>query len=217
MFSLKNKTAVITGGGSGIGKAIAVLFAQQGAMVHIIELDIDSATSAVDEIEQSGGSGFHHYCDVSKQQQVVDTFNTIGRVDILVNNAGIIAAGSIDSVDLDALGRMTRVNFDAVVRASYLFARVFKSQGSGAIINVSSIGAYLISRRMGAYGALKHALETLPRRYTGVVTTYERPFSDTDHDAISANMLWLGTWRNGERTYFYAEDAKKASVIRYKQ
>jgi len=65
--------------------------------------------------------------------------------------------------------------------------------------------------------ALKHALETLPRRYTGVVTTYERPFSDTDHDAISANMLWLGTWRNGERTYFYAEDAKKASVIRYKQ
>jgi len=65
--------------------------------------------------------------------------------------------------------------------------------------------------------ALKRALETLPRRYTGVVTTYERPFSDTDHDAISANMLWLGTWRNGERTYFYAEDAKKASVIRYKQ
>ena len=65
--------------------------------------------------------------------------------------------------------------------------------------------------------ALKQALETLPRRYTGVVTTYERPFSDTDHDAISANMLWLGTWRHGERTYFYAEDAKKASVIRYKQ
>jgi len=65
--------------------------------------------------------------------------------------------------------------------------------------------------------ALKRALETLPRRYTGVVTTYERPFSDTDHDAISANMLWLGTWRNGERTYFYAEDAKKASVIRFKQ
>jgi serine 3-dehydrogenase len=82
-----------------------------------------------------------------------------GRADILVNNAGIIAAGSVDSVDLDALSQMTRVNFDAVVRASYLFARVFKSQGSGAIINVSSIGAYLISRRMGVYGALKHALE----------------------------------------------------------
>ena len=64
---------------------------------------------------------------------------------------------------------------------------------------------------------LKKALESLPRRYTGVVTTYERPFSDTDHDAISANMLWLGTWRNGERAYYYTEDAKRAAVIRYKQ
>jgi len=65
--------------------------------------------------------------------------------------------------------------------------------------------------------ALKKALESLPRRYTGVVTSYENPFSETDHDAISANMLWLGTWRNGERAYFYAEDAKRASVIRYKE
>jgi len=65
--------------------------------------------------------------------------------------------------------------------------------------------------------ALKKALENLPHRYTGVVTTYERPFSNADHDAISANMLWLGTWRNGERTYFYADDAKRASFIRYKQ
>jgi NADP-dependent 3-hydroxy acid dehydrogenase YdfG len=82
-----------------------------------------------------------------------------GRADVLVNNAGFIAAGSIETIDLDALAQMTRVNFDAVVRACYVFARVFKSQGSGAIINVSSIGAYLISRRMGPYGALKHAVE----------------------------------------------------------
>jgi branched-chain amino acid transport system substrate-binding protein len=65
--------------------------------------------------------------------------------------------------------------------------------------------------------ALKRALENLPRRYAGVVTTYDAPFSAKDHDAISANMLWLGTWRNGERGYFYAEDAKRATVIRYKE
>jgi branched-chain amino acid transport system substrate-binding protein len=64
---------------------------------------------------------------------------------------------------------------------------------------------------------LKKALENLPRRYSGVVTTYERPFSGADHDAISANMLWLGTWHGGERAYYYAEDAKRASVIRYKE
>ena len=64
---------------------------------------------------------------------------------------------------------------------------------------------------------LKNGLENLPQPYRGVVTTYERPFSDKDHDAISSNMLWLGTWRNGERTFFYPEDAARATVIRRKE
>lgn len=65
--------------------------------------------------------------------------------------------------------------------------------------------------------ALKQALENLPRRYSGVVTSYEKPFSANDHDAISANMLWLGTWRGGDRAYHYADDAKRASMVRYKE
>jgi branched-chain amino acid transport system substrate-binding protein len=65
--------------------------------------------------------------------------------------------------------------------------------------------------------ALKTALENLPRSYFGVVTAYDKPFSGSDHDAISANMLWLGTWRHGERAYAYKEDEKRASVIRRKQ
>ena len=65
--------------------------------------------------------------------------------------------------------------------------------------------------------ALKHALENLPNRYAGVVSNYQRPFSSDDHDAVSANMLWLGTWRYGERDYFYPEDARRATVIRQKE
>lgn len=65
--------------------------------------------------------------------------------------------------------------------------------------------------------ALKTALENLQQPYRGVVTTYDKPFSATDHDAISSNMLWLGTWRGGERTYTYAEDAARATIIRRKQ
>lgn len=64
---------------------------------------------------------------------------------------------------------------------------------------------------------LEKALENLPRRYPGVVTTCARPFSGSDHDAISANMLWLGTWQGGERTYVYKDDAARASVIRRKE
>ena len=64
---------------------------------------------------------------------------------------------------------------------------------------------------------LKQSLENLQQPYRGVVTTYDKPFSASDHDAISANMLWLGTWQGGERTYVYKDDAARASVIRRKE
>jgi branched-chain amino acid transport system substrate-binding protein len=65
--------------------------------------------------------------------------------------------------------------------------------------------------------ALKKALENLPRPYQGVVTTYDRPFSAQEHDAISGNMLWLGTWRDGERQFFYRDEARLGTMIRRKQ
>jgi branched-chain amino acid transport system substrate-binding protein len=65
--------------------------------------------------------------------------------------------------------------------------------------------------------ALKRALENLPRPYQGVVTTYSQPFSDKEHDAISANMLWLGVWRNGQREYYCNDDARLGGAVRRKQ
>lgn len=65
--------------------------------------------------------------------------------------------------------------------------------------------------------SLKRALENPSFVYRGVVSTYDHPFSATDHDAISANMLWLGTWRNQERAYYYKDDERKATLIRRKQ
>ncbi len=72
MFSLQNKKAVVTGGGSGIGKAIAALFAKQGAEVHIVELTEESAQTAVEEIKANGGKVFSHACNVANQQEVGD-------------------------------------------------------------------------------------------------------------------------------------------------
>jgi len=74
MFKLTDKTTIITGGGSGIGKAMSVLFAKQGAEVHIIELNNDAADETVKEIKTNGGKAFSYPCDVSNQQQVVSIF-----------------------------------------------------------------------------------------------------------------------------------------------
>ena len=89
MFSLDNKIAVITGGGSGIGKAIAKLFAKQGAIVHILEWNTDSATETADEIKKDNGKAFVYKCNVAKQQEVLAIFERIGEINVLVNNAGI--------------------------------------------------------------------------------------------------------------------------------
>jgi serine 3-dehydrogenase len=160
MSQIEGKVAVVTGASSGIGAAIVRALSEAGANVVITarrrgrleELAASLPRSPVIlDADISAPDTPGRLLSLARQH--------FGRVDVLVNNAGILAVGTIDTIDVDALAQMTRVNFDAVVRASYLFARVFKSQGSGAIVNVSSIGAYLISSRMAVYGALKHALE----------------------------------------------------------
>ena len=105
------------------------------------------------------------------------------------------------------------------------YAKLSKEQPIGSMMSASQTydAMHLLLRGIFASKgdlsgpALKTALENLQQPYRGVVTTYEQPFSAKDHDAISANMLWLGTWRGGERTYAFAEDAARASIIRRKQ
>ena len=70
---------------------------------------------------------------------------------------------------------------------------------------------------LAAGPALKTALENPAEPYRGVVTTYDRPFSAADHEAFTANMIWLGVWRGGEIRYFYANDARLSAAVRHKQ
>ncbi len=141
MFSLKNKKAVITGGGSGIGKAIAVLFAQQDAEVHIIELTEASAAGTVAEITALGKKVFAHACNVANQQDVLATFNTIGKLDILVNNAGIAHVGKADTTSEADFDRIINVNVKGVYNCIYAAIPQLRLSGGGIVLNMASIAA----------------------------------------------------------------------------
>src|SRR4051812_33175150 len=97
MADFTNKSIVITGSGSGIGKATAILFAHHNATVHIIEVNEKHGEETAEEIRRANGNAFVHICDISKQQQVADTFKIIGAVNILINNAGVSHIGKADT------------------------------------------------------------------------------------------------------------------------
>lgn len=161
MFRLDNKNAVITGGGSGIGKAVSLLFAQQGATVHLIEVNEKNGTETVNEIKQNNGNAFLHVCDVTSQQQVVDTFNKIGRTDILVNSAGISHIGKVETTSEEDFERLFKVNVKGVYNCLYAVVPLMKKNGQGVILNVCSVAALVGLQDRFAYSMTKGAVYSM--------------------------------------------------------
>ena len=158
MFSLQNKIAVVTGGGSGIGKAISALFAKQGATVHILELTEESAKDAVDEIKANGGKVFSHSCNVANQQEVVATFKKIGNINILVNNAGIAHIGKVDTTPEADFDRIMNVNVKGVYNCLHAAIPQFRKSNGGVIVNMASIAAWVGIPDRFAYSTAKGAV-----------------------------------------------------------
>ncbi len=158
LFTLKNKTAIITGGGSGIGRAISLLFARQGATVHIIELNAEAGAEVLSLIENSGGKGQVHACNVSDQEQVREVLNGIGVADILVNNAGIAHIGKADTTQPADFDRVFQVNVKGAYNCIHCAIPLLRKAGGGVILNMSSIAALVgISDRF-AYSMSKGAV-----------------------------------------------------------
>lgn len=161
MFTIAGRNAVITGGGSGIGKAIALLFAQSGATVHIIELTNDHAKQVMDEISAAGGNAFVYGCDVSNHQQVIDVFQQINDVDILVNNAGIAHVGKADTTSEEDFDRIFRVNVKGAYNCLHAVIPLMKAKGGGVIINMASVAAIVGLNDRFAYSMSKGAVAAM--------------------------------------------------------
>jgi 2-keto-3-deoxy-L-fuconate dehydrogenase len=161
MFSLKNKQAVVTGGGSGIGKAISKLFARQGATVHIIELNADAAEQTVQEIAADGTQAFAYSANVVDQQQVISVFNQIGRIDILVNNAGIAHVGNVEKTTEADFEKVYSVNVKGAYNCLFAAIPVMKAQGGGVIVSMASIASWVGIADRFAYSMSKGAIHAI--------------------------------------------------------
>jgi NAD(P)-dependent dehydrogenase (short-subunit alcohol dehydrogenase family) len=161
MFKLTDKSVIITGGGSGIGKAMAILFARQGAIVNIIELNANAAADTADEIISAGGKACVYPCDVSNQQQVINTFEKIGKIDILINNAGIAHIGRADNTSETDFDRIYNVNIKGVYNCLFAAIPLMKTNKGGVILNTASIAAHVGITDRFAYSTSKGAIHAM--------------------------------------------------------
>ncbi len=161
MFSLDNKIAAITGGGSGIGRAVANVFALQGAIVHLIDITEESGKNVQEEITLKGGRSYAHTCDVSDQTQVQQVFERIGVLNILVNNAGIAHVGNAENTSEEDFQRVFNINVRGAYNCMHAAIPIMKKNGGGVITNLSSIAALVGIADRFAYSMSKGALHAM--------------------------------------------------------
>lgn len=164
MLSLKNKTALITGGASGIGLAIARTFAQADAHVHILDLNGGQAEQAASDIRRAGGKATAHAVDVSNQQQTVEVIGRIAAqepIDILVNNAGVSHIGSVETTSEADFDRIFRINVKGVYNCLFATIPYLKANGGGVILNMASVAASRGLSDRFAYSMSKGAVLTM--------------------------------------------------------
>jgi len=167
MERLKNKVAIVTGSSSGIGKAIALRFAQEGAMVVVAARRFYKCEETVAHIEAAGGRAVAIQTDISDESQVEQLINQTvhgyQRVDILVNNAGIFGGRRIAETSTEAFDDVMRTN----VRGTFFCCRAgfaqMKKQGGGTILNMSSVAGVQAWSGTGTYSASKHAILALSK------------------------------------------------------
>ena len=155
---VKGKVALVSGGGAGIGEAICMRLAEEGATVAVTDINEQNARRVADAIVNQGGTALAIHQDVTDEKrwaQVVDqVVEQAGSLDVLVNNAGIAIVGNVENTSLEDWQKTQSVNLDAVFLGTREAVRVMKNSG-GSIINISSIEGIIEDPQIAAYNASK--------------------------------------------------------------
>ena len=160
-FRLDGKVVAITGAGSGIGRAIALRFAAQGATIRLLDISETNANAVCAEIRRAGGNASMHICDVTDPVQVNGTFEGLfrqERIHVLVNNAGISHVGTVENTSDEDFDRLLRVNVKGFYHCLRTVVRQMKDKGSGVILNMASISGSTGLADRFAYSTTKGAV-----------------------------------------------------------
>lgn len=179
MLVFKNKKVIVTGGGSGIGKAAALLFAERGAEVHIIDINEEQANQTTVEIGAKGGNAKAHICDISKQEKVKEIFATIQQVDVLVNSAGISHIGKADTTSEEDFDKIYTVNVKGVYNCLHVALPLMQAAKKGVILNLASVAGVVGIPERFAYSMSKGAVTAMTLSVA----------KDYIHDGIRCNCI----------------------------
>ena len=161
MFRLDHKTTVVTGGGSGIGKAISIIFAEQGSDVQVLDVNEKGGQEVISEIIRGGGNAVFRNCDVSDQAAVKKAVEDIiakkGSIELLVNNAGIAHIGNAENTGEPEFDRLLQVNVKGIYNCLHAVIPYMKQKG-GAIVNMASVASTVGIPDRFAYSMTKGAV-----------------------------------------------------------
>jgi NADP-dependent 3-hydroxy acid dehydrogenase YdfG len=160
-MALTGKVIIITGAGSGIGEATARLLGAAGMKCLLTARDETKLGRVAQGIEGAACLAGDMTDPRLPERLVAGALERFGRLDCVFNNAGVMHIGSVEEADIEALCAMVRLNFEAVVRMSYTALRHFKRQGSGFLINTSSLAGIKTFPHLGPYNGTKFAVEAL--------------------------------------------------------
>ncbi|MFP6680384.1 MAG: SDR family oxidoreductase [Dehalococcoidia bacterium] len=230
MGKLDGKVAIITGGGTGIGRGIAESFIGEGGIIVISGRRVEVLDNAKTELESGGGTVMAVQSDVTKESDVISlfkqTFDRFGRVDILVNNAGVAQSGLIEDTSFEDWQTIVSINLSGPFLCTREAFKIMKPQGGGRIINVGSISAKVPRNGSVGYSSTKHGMTGLTKstalegREFGIScgqlnpgnTESEIMVATREREGANANPM-IPVWTQGEAALYMATLPPEANVL----
>ncbi len=189
MNRLKDKVAVVTGSGSGMGEGIVRLFAEEGASVVISGRDVEKGNAVAGDIAAKGAQAIFHRADVTVEadcRALIDkAVEHYGRIDVLVNNVGLSTRGTIEDTTVELWDKLFATNVRSAFICMQQAVKYMKERPSGSIVNIGSVNAYIGESKLMAYSASKGALMTMTKNTASYLNQYR----------IRVNQLNVG-WTN---------------------